>query len=517
MNRRLSITVALSLAANVASAQALRYSVDLGDRANHMFAVTLRLDSMGRGNDVLAFAATAPGTYQVMDIGRFVHDLRAFDGRGRPLATERVSTNQWKVADPQAVREFRYSVEETWGTKIKEHKMYPMTGTALRDSFALLNAQALFGIPKDMQAASVGVQLKYPADWQRATAMRDSSGVLLAENYDRLVDSPILVGRLTQARLEVTGVPVEIYSYSPTGKVTSTDLMESMRGMLTAAGAFLGKLPVDRYVFLFAFDIPPRGVPTPYGAWEHSYSSEYVLPEAPFTPAFGATVTNIAAHEFFHVVTPLNLHSEIIEHFNFDTPIPSRHLWLYEGLTEWAAHKMQLESGRQTVPEYLATVVQKHRNDRENYDTTYSLTKLAMTSYSDSGQRQYPTIYQKGAVIAGLLDLKLLELSDGRTGLKDLIHSLTERYGKQRPFPEDSLIDVIVEATSPEVRDFFTRYVDGAESPPIAEYYAKIGVNATFDSKGRLSGLAAAEHPTEAQLRLRNAWLGAAAGKAYVP
>jgi hypothetical protein len=57
-------------------------------------------------------------------------------------------------------------------------------------------------------------------------------------------------------------------------------------------------------------------------------------------------VTDIAAHEFFHVVTPLNIHSEIIEHFNFVmTPVPSRHLWLYEGTTEWAAHAMQLRAG----------------------------------------------------------------------------------------------------------------------------------------------------------------------------
>ena len=42
----------------------------------------------------------------------------------------------------------------------------------------------------------------------------------------------------------------------------------------------------------------------------------------------GVAVTDMAAHEFFHIVTPLNIHSEIIEHFNFATPTPSQHLWL---------------------------------------------------------------------------------------------------------------------------------------------------------------------------------------------
>jgi predicted metalloprotease with PDZ domain len=83
---------------------------------------------------------------------------------------------------------------------------------------------------------------------------------------------------------------------------------------------------VDRYTFLY--DVGDQSA----GAWEHSYGSECVLRESPFTPAVGAQVTDVAAHEFFHVVPRLSIHSEIIEHFNFATPVPSQHLWLYEGL-----------------------------------------------------------------------------------------------------------------------------------------------------------------------------------------
>jgi hypothetical protein len=136
------------------------------------------------------------------------------------------------------------------------------------------------------------------------------------------------------------------------------------------------------------------------------------------------------------VVTPLNIHSEIIEHFNFVTPVPSQHVWLYEGTTEWAAQKMQLEGGLKTPEQYLQTVITKMRVDRAAFDTSYSLRELALTSYSDSGQKQYANIYQRGAVTAGLLDLRLLDLSDGRQGLRDLILALTHKYGKRRAFPE---------------------------------------------------------------------------------
>ena len=52
-----------------------------------------------------------------------------------------------------------------------------------------------------------------------------------------------------------------------------------------------------------------------------------------------------AAHEFFHIVTPLSIHSEEIQYFDFNQPKMSEHLWLYEGSTEYHAHMVQEKYG----------------------------------------------------------------------------------------------------------------------------------------------------------------------------
>ncbi len=46
---------------------------------------------------------------------------------------------------------------------------------------------------------------------------------------------------------------MEIYTYSETDQIKSAQLLGAMDGMLQAAGRFLGKLPVDRYTFLYHF------------------------------------------------------------------------------------------------------------------------------------------------------------------------------------------------------------------------------------------------------------------------
>ena len=254
--RLVPIVLALLFVRPAAAQQsALGYAIDLNDRADDRFKVTAWIGGLTEANAIYQFAATAPGTYQVMDIGRFVRSFEAFDAAGRPVPVERVSVNQWKLGDAPRVRTLRYTIAETWDTPVDEHEVYLMCGTSIEQDHVLLNPHAVIGYPTGMQARPIRLRLEYPAAWKIGTALeRDRSGAYLAEDFDHLVDSPVLLGRLTEARTTVTGVPVGIYTYSRTGKIRSSQLLKAMDGMLQAAGRFLGKLPVTRYTFLYHFD-----------------------------------------------------------------------------------------------------------------------------------------------------------------------------------------------------------------------------------------------------------------------
>lgn len=495
------LLTALLMSAPGASAQVTSYEVDLTGRADDRFRVTVHMDGLGAADSIFQFAATAPGTYQVMDIGRYVSGFRALDAQGAEIPSVQVSTNQWRFSQPARVRTVRYAVAETWDTPVETHNVYMMCGTSLEADHALVNAHAVMGFPARRQANPVRVRFQRPADWKVGSALvPDADGWYHAEDYDQLVDSPFLMGSaLTSATTDIGDVPVEVWVYSKTGKIQAERLLSSMASMLNSAGLFLNGLPVDRYAFLWHFEDVSQG------AWEHSYSSEYVMAEPErWSPQLGQTLTDIAAHEFFHVMTPLNIHSEIIEHFNFETPTPSQHVWLYEGVTEWASDVMQLRSNLVQLPAYLNKQVEKVVVDRQYFDADYSLRKLALTSYTDEGQAQYGNIYQRGALVAGLLDIRLLELSSGRRGLRELILDLAKEYGKDRPFPEDGFFEILAAKTYPQIGDFLTRYVKNAEPLPLAEYYAKLGIRFVDGNPPRFEIMSDA---TPEQLALREAWL----------
>jgi predicted metalloprotease with PDZ domain len=448
----------------------LVYDVNLNDRTDDQFRVTLHVAGLTASNAVYQFASTAPGTYQIMDIGRYVRAFKAFDGKGRELKTQQVSTNQWKLDQPEKVRTIQYNMAETWDTPVNEHKPYNMCGTSIEKDHVLINGQGVFGFPSGMQAAPINLKIDYPAEWSVGTALeKNDTGYFTAANYDRMVDSPILLGRLTKATTTVAGAQIDVYTYSKTDKIKSDQLLTNMQSMLTAAGQFLKQLPVKRYTFLYHFEDQS------WGAWEHSYSSEYVIKEEEFSKKLADNMTSIAAHEFFHVVTPLNIHSEIIQQFNFVTPTPSEHLWLYEGVTEWASDAMQLRGQIMDLPTYLEEQTQKIAYDK-SLDTTYSLSKLGLTCYTDEGQRQYGNIYARGALVAGLLDIRLLELSNGKRGLREVINELATTYGPNQAFPEKDFFAIFTQKTYPEIADFFNRYVKATEPLPFGEYYGKLGI-----------------------------------------
>ena len=154
--RTLLFFLALAPTRAQAAPPALSYAIDLNHRADDQFRVTLAISGLTAKNAIYQFASTAPGTYQVMDIGRYVREFEALDAKGKLLPSTRVSVNQWRLSDPARVRTIRYRIAETWDTPVTEHQIYLMCGTSLEADHALINFQAVVGYPTGMPSTGRG-------------------------------------------------------------------------------------------------------------------------------------------------------------------------------------------------------------------------------------------------------------------------------------------------------------------------------------------------------------------------
>lgn len=466
--RKLSYLLLLLVSFFTISTAQQKFYINLNDRADDQFKVTLTPNGLTSANNIFQFASTAPGTYQTMDIGRFVRSFKAFDESGNEIECKQIRTNQWEISDPAKTKKIVYNIAETWDTPVKTNNVYAMSGTSLENDHAVINGQAVFGYFHGKQKDAIEIKLDYPADWSIGTALKQNgSGFYYAKDYDEVVDSPIMLGKLTKTSTKIENTNIDIYSYSKTGKITAESLLLILEDMLSATSQFTEGLPVDNYTFLFHFENFSAG------AWEHNYSSFYVFAESDLNEYLAQELKSVAAHEFYHVVTPLNIHSELIGNFNFEKPTMSQHIWLYEGVTEWASDILQLRDYLVTLEEYGKQVKAKLMMN-DNFDQTISLTDLSL--HSTEMQDQYPNIYQKGALVAGLLDIRLLQLSNGKKGLREVINQLYKDYGANKAFSEKDFFDEFVKRTYPEIQDFINRYIKGTDKLPVEEYYGWLGI-----------------------------------------
>jgi len=172
----------------------LRYDVDLADTVHHVFVVALRVPPLTAANDVFEFAATAPGAYQTMNIGRFVHDFTALDAAGAPIATEHIGTNEWRAGQSGARPAHHLSrhrdARHDGGRGPHLPDVRDITRRRLR---AHQWPRGVRFSPWDA-TVPLTIHLSYPSRWTTGTPLTERGGDFVAASYDRLVDSPILLG-----------------------------------------------------------------------------------------------------------------------------------------------------------------------------------------------------------------------------------------------------------------------------------------------------------------------------------
>lgn len=417
-----------------------------------------------------------PGTYDVHDYGRFVRNFKATTATGKELKVEKLDENRWKISNAKKLYKISYTIEDTYDYE-EETNIFEPSGTSVEDGVFLLNNFGFVGYLKDFKDLPFELTVKKPRGFYGSTAligeMNDSMDVFQIEDYFTVHDNPIMYCKPDTATRMVGGAEVLVSLYSPSKVVNAHECMNYISEVLDATSDYLGgKLPVEKYAVII-YCVSLENVGNSYGALEHHRSTVLYMPEFE-GERFYSSVRDITAHEFFHIITPLNIHSEMINDFNFIDPEMSEHIWLYEGVTEYNGHLVQARSGIYSLEEWV-DVIKDKMDEAEGYNQDIPLT-VASKFTLDFFKDEYLNFYQKGALAAMAIDLKLMELSEGKYRLVNLLEELGTTYGTDTFFVDEDLFDIITEMTYPEMREFFARHFEGSEPLPYAELLESVGI-----------------------------------------
>lgn len=459
-------------------ADTYKVEVDLVNIENDRVKIRVYPPRIEGDSAIYQMPKIVPGTYSISDFGRFVSDFTAVDKKGKEMEVARLDTNRWAVVPAKDLEYVSYWVDDTFDEP--QSGVFAPGGTQIEaGECVIFNAFGFVGYFRDAKNNPFELHVERPEDFYGATTLPrgesvNGTDVFLAADYFELHDCPILYARPDTASAMVGDTEILVAVYSQNGRITADQVMEVIGDLFPATAEYLGgTLPTDKYGVLVYFSSNPA-LMAGMGALEHHTSTVVIMPEWPME-GIAQYLIDITAHEFLHIVTPLNIHSEHVADFDFIHPSMSRHLWLFEGVTEYTAHHVQVTQGLITVEDFLATIKEKLQT-ASLYREDVSFTEMSqgvLGPYED----QFLNVYMKGALVGMALDLRLLHLSEGAYGLKDLMKDLMERYGTDRPFEDSKLFDIITEVSGmPEIKAFLENYIAEPNPLPIEEVLGYAGV-----------------------------------------
>lgn len=437
------------------------YELDL-TKNNDAFNVSLTPPQLSYNDNIYSFVAYARGVQTPLDFGRFIKSFRVYDRQGNELITNKISINDFRIMEPAKVAKIVYEIDDSFDMEPGFQPIFPMNGTGITPEYTIVNTFGVFGYFKNLKDNPVELKIKVNGNPKIGTALhKNDKGGYESESYYSFCESPIFIGeKLSYASSEIGGVEIEFYVYSPKPVFSADILLEETIPILESAMFYIGYPPVKRYTFFMYFsdeeDTREMPVFTYRGAYEQSRSSTLMVPA---DKKYWPFIKNSVSHDFMHILCPLNLHSDVYEKFDFSNPqTEDYHLWLYEGVTLWAAYAMRVNGGIITFDDYL-DYLSENVTKSQTFDTAYSLTRISLNWDSEEGLAQYQNIYYLGPLTAAMLDFRLLELSKGKRGLKALYFDLLDKYGEDKPFDNETFFDTLVAMTYPEIGDFIDVHI----------------------------------------------------------
>ena len=473
----------------LASKTTIATTIDLTKVVDDKVPVSINPGKFIQDTVVYRLPKVIQGTYAVSDFGSFIDNFKAYNYKGEEMLVEKSDLNTWIIADATKLDKISYLVNDTFDIEASGEMPTPFSpsGTNIDSECFVLNLHGFVGYFDSLKNNQYTLDVTSLEVFKRSSALQNvgtsksDDGLNIttsyfAPRYFDITDNPMMYGNFEVEEFQVGDIKIVLSVYSPNAVHAAADIKETMATMMEAQKTYLGDVDTtSRYdIFLFLSEMGEDS-PHGFGALEHHTSTVVVMPESMPKEALAESMTDIVSHEFFHIVTPLSVHSGDVHYFDYSEPTFSKHLWMYEGVTEYFATLFQVDQGLVSEDKFYSTIMGKIQS-AASMDDTMSFTEMSENILESPYAENYVNVYQKGALIGMCIDIIMREESNGTRGILSLMKELSLKYGKNKPFEDDKLIDEIVAMTYPSLRTFFDNHVIGTTPISYDVFFEKVGL-----------------------------------------
>lgn len=440
----------------------IAYALAMSRPHTHLFEVTITIDGWSEPRLDLVMPSWTPGSYLIRDYARHVQDF-AVTSDGHPARWEKTAKDAWHVETPLAGR-----VRVTY--RVYAHDLTVRT-CHLDGTHGFANGAAVFMFVSGRNNEPVTLEVAVPQRWQVATGLEPLGGGngiyrFRARDYDELVDGPVECGTHRVLEFEVDGVPHRIALWGR-GNEDEARVTEDTRAIVRAQTEFFGGVPYKRYTFIVHLAAGRGGL-------EHRNSAVFLVDRFGFRPrAAYERFLELVSHEFFHVWNVKRIRPKALGPFDYRRENHTRQLWTMEGVTSYYEKRFIAAAGLYSKERFLERVAEEIAGLQAQPGR--GLQSLEQSSFDAWIKFYRPdentantgiSYYQKGALVALMLDLEIRALTSRAKCLDDVVkhlaHAATlDDAGFAEPDGYLSAVETVAGDHEGAFKRFFERFVSG--------------------------------------------------------
>jgi predicted metalloprotease with PDZ domain len=409
--------------------------------------------------------------YQVRDFSQYVNWVKAKTVSGQPIAVRKLDKTTWHLSGTVSGAEIEY--------EIVADQSGPF-GAQLNSQHAFFNLAEILMYPVDGRTLPAEISFTdLPTGWRIATALSQSGEGFSAQDYDRLVDSPVELGVFQESDFDQGSGHYRVVVDADPSDYEMPRIVATLRSLVSSATAWMDDQPFQTFLFIYHFPRVPAG-----GGMEHAYStaidiSAHRLAENPL--ALG----DLTAHEFFHLWNVKRIRPQALEPVDYTKENYTRALWFSEGATTTAGNIIRARAGLLDDARNLKGMADEIA---ELQRRPARLTQSAEESSLDAWLEKYDSYrlpnrsisyYNKGYLLGVLLDLQVREDSQGAASIREVFHWMNQNYARQGLFfPDSEGVRRAAEAVShSDLGWFFQKYVAGTDEIPWDDFFRSVGLH----------------------------------------
>lgn len=465
---------------NLQAADPFRILLNLNEVDSFRLKVTIFTPKIFLPKVRFVIPSNVPGCISELKTGKLFSDIKAFDFDGNEIMVKRTSLNEFDIYPSKNLARIEYYVHDSWHSDDPAIIMRQLGTSFIKDKQYLLNFHALIGYIEGYEDYSYKLDIFKPKNLYANSSLglrvgidKDSTEV---PNYLTLLDNPVLYVKNKEVGYIVGKTHYHLSLYSENDSVKIQDIAKVLKAVSEGVDAFCGGLNVKDYYFLVNFVNPAYNKvrsEEEYGAVEHSGSSVYYFPEGNNKYKTLRDIQYTSAHELFHLFEPINIKTDLTNKLNMRAKMQTENLWVYEGFTEYFSLLMQYQKELISEQEFINEI--RNKISLAQYYEPYSLTDQSEKCYLEGNEKGYQNFYLKGAVVAMMLDLKLMKVSKGTMTLESLMTDVKNNARSNYVMKDESMITEMVKYSYPEVQEFFDNYIKGTQKIDYNEYLATVG------------------------------------------